>query len=201
MPGTVDICNLALSRLGKATINSIEYERGNSAEAIRCRLEWDSTKKSVLRDHPWNFATRIEALALVSGVTVPGWSYVYIYPRNCEFPRRVFNAATVNLSIKQPYRVIGSNTSSNKLILCNLEQAYMEYTADVQDPTMFDASFVDALAWKLAAQLALSLTGDARLGTQMMQTYQMVLKQAKINNASEGYQEQVQTSRYIEGRG
>lgn len=200
MPGTVDICNLALTWLGKNTINSVEYERGNSAEAQRCKLAFDPTKESVLRDHPWNFATRIEALALVSGQTVPGWNYVYIYPKNCLFHRKVFNIATVNFTQKQPYRVIGSNTSSNCLVLCNLEQAYMEYTANVQDPTLFDASFVDAFVWKLAAQLALPLVGDANLGTKMMNTYQIVLKQAKINNASEGYQEQPQTSKYIDGR-
>lgn len=184
MASVVEICNLALSRLGQKSIVSID----EAGIAEKCKIEFNPTKESILRDYPWNFATKIEALAPGTSETFAGWTYVYTYPKSCLFDRKIFNESTINSTEKQPYRIISSNGSSKLLILCNLATAYMEYTFNVVDATLFDVSFVDAFAWKLAANLAPSLTGNADLSTKLMNTYRLVIDKAAVNNASEIHQ-------------
>ena len=72
MPVTaVSICNLALARLGDATIESLDDA---TAQAEYCNLFYAQTRDEVLRSHPWNFAIARKALALewkaLSGVAL-----------------------------------------------------------------------------------------------------------------------------------
>lgn len=196
MVSTVDICNLALSRIGQKSISSID----ESGIAEKCKIEFNPTKEAILRDYPWSFATRIEALAPISEESFFEWDYVYAYPKNCLAVRKIFNAQTYSSTEKQPYRVITSNNASKLLILCNLETAYIEYTANITDTTIFDVSFVDAFSWRLGANLAKSLTGNASLATDLMNTYLRVIDKASVNNASEVYQTQQQTSSLLRAR-
>ncbi len=196
MASVVDICNLALSRLGQKSITSID----EAGIAENCNIEFGPTKESILRDYPWSFSTRMEPLAPISGESFFGWEYVYAYPTNCLRVWRILNRETYDSDEKQPYRVMASNISSKKLILCNLESAYLEYAANITDTTVFDASFVDAFSWKLGANLAKPLTGNAALSTDLMNTYLRVIDKASVNNASEVYQTQKQTSRLLNAR-
>lgn len=197
MASVVDICNLALSRLGQKSISSID----EAGIAEKCKLEFNPTKESIIRDYQWSFSTKIESLAPIDGEKFFGWDYVYAYPKNCLRVWRIFNEATYGLSEPIPFRVIASNVSSKKLILCNLQTAYVEYAANTNDTTIFDASFVDAFSWKLGANLAKSLTGNASLSTDLMNTYLRVIDKASINNASETFQMQQQTSSLLKARG
>jgi hypothetical protein len=198
MASVVDICNMALSRLGCTKITSIDEE---STTAKACKIEFEPTRDSILRDYPWNFATKIESLARLNGEKYFGWEYVYSYPKSCLFDRKIFNEATYNSVDKQPYRIISSNINSKLLILCNLDDAFMEYTAKITDTTLFDASFVDAFAWKLAANLAKPLTGNAELAINLMRTYYQVIDKAAVNNASEVYEKPKRKSSLFDSRG
>jgi hypothetical protein len=191
-----DICNMALSRIGTKTISSIDDT--TSVEAKRCSLEFDPIKESVLRDFNWNFATMIELLAEVSGVTVPGWDYVYMYPENCLSIRKIYIEDEVWLKQK-PYRVIGASTASSSYILFNQEDAYIEYTANISDTTRFDASFVDALTWRLSAVLAQALRTGTDV-TKLTQMYQYSLSKAQTNSAMEEINIQPKSCKYIDAR-
>ena len=73
-----EIANLAISHLGIGkTIANLELEK--SQEAIACRRFYDTVRDSSLRDFPWPFAGKIQALALVSNE----WLYAYQYPSDC----------------------------------------------------------------------------------------------------------------------
>ena len=75
MSSEVDICNLALSRLGDdASVASINPPEGSS-QAEHCAQFYPIARNSMLQGHDWNFATRRETLALLSGVDTFNWSY------------------------------------------------------------------------------------------------------------------------------
>jgi len=195
MPSVVEICNIALTRFGGDTINSLtEASQG----ARQCNLIFNTVRNAVLREFPWNFASKIVRLALVSDVTVPGWDYAYQYPSDCLHARRVFSEATVN-DVK-PAAFVVMNTPSGRVVLCNIEYAYLEYTARITDPNIYDPQFIDALAWKLAADLAVPIAGDAKLREHCLGMYQRVIASAWGNNASEGRDEVKQSRSYIEVR-
>ena len=57
----VDICNLALTELKTDPIESLTQK--DSAIAELCKRHYDLVRKSILRNHIWNFAKAEEALA------------------------------------------------------------------------------------------------------------------------------------------
>ena len=61
------------------------------------------------------------------------------------------------------------------------------YVYDVEDPTEFPPFFVDALAWRLAVELATVLTGASSLQSrvQLAQFYADSLSRAELLDAGE----------------
>ena len=91
---TIDICNLALSYIGKGTIADLEEKNEN---ARQCKLHYDHQRQMLLRDYDWGFARRIVNLAVVNA-KIPGWRYVYKYPAKCLAVRRLFPQHDCNLT-------------------------------------------------------------------------------------------------------
>lgn len=60
MATDVEICNLALTRVGHAVITEISAS-GNRASKL-CAVHYEPIKKSLLREHPWNFAVKRDVL-------------------------------------------------------------------------------------------------------------------------------------------
>ena len=192
----IDICNIALGRIGrKASITSLS-ER--SEEARACSRIWDMTRKAVLREYTWGFSRKIEQLAL-STQTIPGWSYLYAYPPDCLQAQRVFNAAGASYKGEQEnWDVVTVGNST--FIACDVEQAFLEYTADKTDTDDWTAQFIDCLAWKLAFELSMPLVGDQNLRNSCWQLYTNAGNMAKTANAAEKNVEAYKDRRYINAR-
>lgn len=196
MISKVDICNLALSHIGARSITSLDE---STEQARQCSLLFETCRDSVLRAHEWNFATRIKPLAQIANEEAVGWTFVYQYPTKCLYIRRLFTEATVKSAKPDEFKqVIASGNT--RAIAANIEGAYIEYTEQVVDPAAYDTAFVEALSYKLAAELAQPLTGKAELSTAMLSVYRAMIEDAKRANASEGYEEPVKSSDYVDAR-
>lgn len=72
MASVINICNIALARIGNSrTINSLTEK---TKEAYTCNLFYESMRDAVLADNDWNFAmSRVVWLTLAtrSGMVVP----------------------------------------------------------------------------------------------------------------------------------
>src|SRR3546814_10270375 len=80
----VEVCNLALGRIGEGASRPIQ-SLTEASEAVRaCNRVFASAMETTLRDFPWAFAQASVALAPVAQ-TVPGWEFAYAYPENCLF--------------------------------------------------------------------------------------------------------------------
>lgn len=190
------ICNLALSELGLKAITAITEA---NERARKCNLIFDTTVDEVLRAHPWTFATKRAALAIASGETVAGWDYVYAFPTKCMFIRKLFTENTIDDPTPIPYQELNSTTNT-RIIATNLEDAYAEYTSQVNDVSVFDASFIKALAYKLAADLAVPLCGDSALATEKLKKYLLQLDDAKRLNKAEAPESTTTSGAYIDAR-
>jgi hypothetical protein len=195
MASQVDICNLALIHLGVKSILSIDEA---STQAQKLKALWPTSLDSVLRDHPWNFATRTDSLAQISGETLLNWNYVYQYPSNCVFLRKVLNSSTVEGHPEDFKEVLSS--LNTKAIAANIQPAYAEYTARVTDTSLFDAHFVKLLSYHLGATAAQSLTGKLDLAEKLMGIYGSVLGRAQQMNKNEGTEKAPKRSSYVEAR-
>lgn len=190
----VGLCNLSLSLLGAQEIVALTE---TSPEARACALHLTPCLEAVLRDHPWNFATRRVMLAPVAGLTPPGWTYAYALPPDCLLARELVvpsGAPAARFSLEQ-------DPQAGRVLLTDLGGAALVYTTRTEDIASFDPLFVQALGWRLAAHLAMPLTRDRSL-MQMAQTlYLNTLSQAQRADANEGVPESPRDPSWIAARG
>lgn len=196
MPSAVDICNMALSRIGiSQRIGNLDTEKSN--EANQCRLWYDQSRKTVLQAVDWNRARRRNVpLALIEAAPNSIWGYSYAYPNNClairylvppgmRFPRK---------DQKIPYEV--ANDGERIVIYTNLELAEATFTHDLVDPSLFDAIMVSALAYLIASEVALPLSVKSEMAKQARDGYGFMLNQGAAANANEGELGPEPTSEY-----
>jgi len=179
MISSVDICNLALTKLGQDTIVALTQE---SETARRCNILYDRVRDQVLREHTWSFATKIEALAELANESVLGWEYLYLMPSNCLRVIKVYDEGDTDTN---NYDKLLSPDTNTHVIATNLYQAYMKYIKKIEDPNLFDTLFINAFVAKLAAELSLVITGNSSLMASFIQEYNAFIAQAKAIDAQE----------------
>lgn len=191
----ISICNMALSAVGGYAIASLDEQ---SAEARACLQHYEPCRDEVLRAFEWPFATKVVALPTVADVRFPGWEYVYAFPSDCLFARAVIppNGQLVPVVL---FEVRASNNGTSKYIVTDLAQAYLEYTAKIEDPTMYDPQFVRALSCYLGAQIAVALSSDGNKRKEMMELYLYAISMAKTSSANERKRE-IKYDRYRKAR-
>lgn len=199
------IYNLALSRVG--TRSSISDVDENSEEAARIRAVYDHVRDTVLADHEWSFATIYKALA-ITGDTDSLWTYQYAYPQDClnfiailpqswladtDSVGAIFDVTNAHLYDTRyreipsiPFEVGLNAEKTKKVILSHEPDAVGKFVVKVTNELLFDNTFTDAFAWKLAAEVSPSLTSSDSKTANLERMYQMALNKAKAKNNDEG---------------
>lgn len=209
MASVVEICNMALSRIGNS--QRIDSLTERSIQAEQCSLFYEQTRDWVLRDKPWPFATKFVDLAEVAVNPDPAYPYSYAYPTDCLYARKIVNKAfpvsywpfaCPDISIPQlqavPFRIIQGE--STRLIATSVSPAALEYTVRIEDPGLFDPIFVSALAYKLGVEIAPALAKDPSFADRMESAYQGVVAAAFAQSMNEGQGAQMPESIFITGR-
>lgn len=194
-----EVANLALAHLGQNSITDIDSE--SSQEAAACRRFYDHARDEMLRRWPWTFAKRRQVLALVEEDPTDEWGYSYRWPSDCLFPRRIVNGDRNPTKDTVDKYLVESDTSG-KLILCDVEDAELEYTARVEDVGLFPADFTLALSYKLAFYIAPFVTGGDPFDLQrrMIQFAEAFFQQAAAGSANEDRPDVPPESEFISGR-
>lgn len=182
MASIVQICNMALGYLNHGIrIDDIDED---SNEADQCRLYYETSRDAVLRGFAWNFAMRYETLAELDDDPIsPQWAVMYGYPSDCLAVRAILPEAVAGVSNKYE---IANLSGTTRVIMCNVGDATCRYTMKVTDPTLFDAEFVRALAWHLASELSVILTGSVQTKQMAETQYRNVINAAWVSDGSEG---------------
>lgn len=198
MASVVQICNIALSRIGQSTrIDSLDEQ---SLAAELCTLHYDECRQQVLRDFDWPFAEARVYLADIGSPPV-NWQYRYRYPTDCLKARRITIPGTETPQADQriPYQIVYA--AGGRAIVTNQEQAELAYTVDVEETGYFDPLFVGALAWKLAAELAMGLQARPENYQAAQQNYQIELSKAQAVAFEEAQQAPNPDSEFVTVRG
>lgn len=186
MASVVDICNLALARLGDdATVASIDPPEG-SAQAEHCWRFYPIARDSLLEMHDWKFATRRTVLAELVAESF-NWTYVYAEPDGAIRLISVLPTSASSDDESAEYDA-EAGESGEALIYTNVANATLRYTARVTDTTKFSPLFTDALAWLLASHIAGPLLkGDsgAAAAKACYQNFRMVLALATVSDANQ----------------
>jgi hypothetical protein len=181
MATQVEICNEALTHIGaKNLITSISEQ---SKEASRLNAVWNRARDNVLQRHRWNFAKKQVALAIVSGVEVSGWDYVYAYPTDCVTPRELWQEDVTGDPIAFASAI--SADSDARYVLTNQESAELIYTARITQIATYSPPFCTVLAWELADMVCMPLTADLELKKWANTQARATLIQAATQDANE----------------
>jgi hypothetical protein len=154
---------MALAHVGvTGRIEDVDNE--NSPEAVNCRIFFDHVVALVLEACEWPFAMIQDNLANI-GDPPDSWLFRYKYPANARIINRIINPAvrTPGEDQQVPFIIRKQTDGYGKVILCDLENAVVEYNDDITDTGLFSSSFAQAVALGVAAHIAAPLRVDPRI--------------------------------------
>ncbi len=192
MISKITVCNLALAQLGQAPISSLDQD---DEKARRLNLFYEPVRDEVLRTHNWAFAGAEEPLVLIEEVH---GKFLYKYPAEALFVRRVFDPNSGRKSLK--FREFFRTDLHCRVLETTSSQAYAEYTRRILDENLFDPAFVKSFSLALACDLAVALTGDSSLASQLLQKYTLSLDEARRSNMTENFSRAAQNDAFTEVR-
>jgi len=146
------ICKLALDLLQGGSVSDISSPTTSIEEV--CNRWYDHTRRKLLRQHSWNFATRRAELAASS--TAPLFGASKQFPVPADFVRLL-------QVVDEDGRIIGADAyyfENGQLMLRWADDAILRiiYITDEEDVTKFDDLFIDLLAVEIALSIAYLVT-------------------------------------------
>ncbi len=186
MASQVDVCNLALSILGKPTIASLA-DNSNAARVLN--VEYDLIRRSLLTGRAiWRFSVKRASLPSLTTVPTSGpFTTQYAMPTDCL---RVLLAGNtwpgLDLSDYRMGPTDAGYSIEGRNILCDYGSPLaLKYVYDCQDPTQFDPRFVVYFACELAYTACERITGSDSKQQLAKARREEAMSQATAANALE----------------
>lgn len=163
----LDICNIALSKLGEAPILSLD---ANGCTAARlCYMHYHPVRREVLCACRWSFAKKDATL------TSPNEDESGLHMLPHTLPQDCLRVLAVNAP---------SWTLRGRSVFCPQEVIRLLYIADIEDTSLFEPLFTEAIATRLACKLSVPLLSSVTARKALTDEYNhIVLPQAAYANA------------------
>lgn len=142
----VQVCNLALSRIKKPPIGSLE--QGGTA-ASECATHFAQARDKLLRDGDWNFASARARLPKDATDPEFGFAFRYAIPANCLAVREVKGANDGD------WELAGRHIETD--LAAPIDVRFTRHDAPVAH---WDPMFVEAMVAELAKRIAPRLLGS-----------------------------------------
>lgn len=194
MSSEVEIVNSALIKIGEETINALTENKRSARLANRLY----ATKRDALqRMYRWNFTIARATLAPESTTPDFGFENKFMLPADNIAFLGIYDADELQsnyTSAVARYKIEGN------FILADGDTLEIFYRQRVTDTTKFDALFVEALAWFLAADLAYALSTGPERARDASRQFQEAIRQAKLADAIETQPEVMVANDWIDSR-
>jgi hypothetical protein len=208
----VGIVNLSLGRIGiDKQIASLSED---SVVARKANAVWEYIRDEVLEAKDWKFAKTRVALSKLTSTPVFGYDYAYGLPP--DFLRVVINReknpsyypsgayATALTSDQILIRetayhyAIEALADSTRVLVTDYDNdeydLYLTYIRKEDDPAKYSPNFINALAFRMAAELCMSRTESRPKFGDMMALYEAALKRADEIDSSLDYNDDIGNS-------
>jgi len=186
--------------LGASNISSLD-ENSKAARIVNQRYE--AVRDAVFRAHPWNCLIERAQLAQDTDAPAFGYTYQYALPTN-PYCLRVLEFSNGTLSYPQDNITNNSGgpvfVIEGRKLLTDEAIAQIKYIGRVTDPQQYDASLVEALASRLAAEVCYAITGSTSMVQIQTSLYEAKINEARFNDATEGATQRLEASDFIESR-
>jgi hypothetical protein len=172
---TVGICNLALGWLGANLITAIDED---SNEAKLCNATFEHSRDACLEDYDWSFAmTRARLTPLTSS---PAFGYSNAFQRPSDCVRITAASSSADFNTDTDWRI------EEDTIVSDAGTLYIRYVKKITNTAKFTAGFTHALAAKLAADLAVPITGSREMQDLMYKMYEIKRDRAGTMDGLQG---------------
>lgn len=177
----VEICNIALGMLGEGLISDLGEE--GDPNSIKCDLLYQPLMDLVLRSHDWLFATYRQVLAASAEDNLTAFDYMYQRPTSPVCLRPICLIETVE------YTELPRNDypfyPEGQYLYSNIPDAGLKFIGRISSETEMDSSFAMYFAAVLAQNLAIPVTGDRQLASDMRIKAYEIRDMARWDNAEE----------------
>ena len=190
MAADVDIANAALIKIGEATITSLSDD---NKRARVCNNAYARLRDKLLRDWNWNFAKARMKIPQLSAAPAFGYDHAYQLPADILRVLRAYADSAARVELNE-YRLEGS------ALLTDEDDVYLLYQQQITDVNAMDASFRDALACRIAQEIALTLTQSSAIREQMRDECDDEIAKAISNGAIEDDTEEMPEGSWVTER-
>lgn len=188
-----DIANLAADLLGAKPVNNIDP--ATTADEELYNRWYDVARKKVLREHPWNFATKRIKLAASATKPVFGFSAKFAVPS--DFIRLNFVSDADGRPVTGEYYVVEDGHIMSDYSDTTLSIAY---NYDVTDVAKFDDMFAVYLAHELASYCAYRITSSTSVVERIENLKEALATSTKSIDGQESPPKRLERSRALRER-
>lgn len=172
------LCNMALVKLGKATITALTE---STEEAQKCNLLFDETRMAVMAEGPWAFSIKRATLAQLSTTPNHGYSYQH------QLPTDRIRILEINEESAGTYDYV---IEGDKL-LSDLSEIKIKYISDETDVTLWDPHFKAAFVLRLSAELSYYFRASTTVTQLLFQQYEQAVDKGLAIDGKQGSNERI----------
>ena len=188
----VTICNLALSWLGGDLIISLDDP---TVEAKLCKANYEPLRDAVLEEREWTFAVKRTELAQLQGTPLYGFDRAFQIPPECI---RILQVSRGGDSVEAGASNSRYNTGQGReeriewlregqtVVANNAVRVFVRMIQRVEDTTKFSPAFDQALAARIAMDIALPLTNSDKMQASMAGMYGEKIRLAAGTDGMQG---------------
>jgi hypothetical protein len=188
MATQVDICNLALVKLGSPRILALT---DTTKPAQTLFALWDTLRDAELRKRRWSFSIKRASLSADVAAPVHGYALAYSLPSDCL---RVITVSNYDIGPDMsdysgksygPYAIEGRKITTDASVLETDGTLRLRYISRVTDTEQWDSGFCEAFACKLAMEACETITGSSSKRQALQGDYMQAIAEARRANALE----------------
>jgi hypothetical protein len=192
MTTNLELCGLALSRLGQGAITDLA---GTDDVSITCNLHYQQAIDWTLREREWKIAVKRVAQSTPTGTPAYGWSSYY----NVETDHlRTLDVRTT--SLKDYDENATRWTQEGGAVLCDIDDGikvkYL-YRVTVTD---IPSHIIDVISLNLASRICVPITNSKKLKEDLLVEYKEELKNAAALDGMQGKNRVIRSSRLTKVR-
>jgi len=170
----VDVCNLALRRLGERPIDDLTDE---TKEAEACNESYEAAVDDVLVMADWTCARHRKTVTVDATAPDFGWDYRYSLPSSPYCLKVLSIEDDPDYEIEGRYILTDQETSIN-----------LKYTKRITDESELDPLLRRAIVLKLAHDISRYLVPSESIRQSIMDEFKAVLREAKAANQAADHQ-------------
>lgn len=181
----VAIANSALIKCGSDPISSLTQD---TRRAILINSLFEQLRDEVQSAHPWTFTLVRDTLAPNSDE--PDWGYTYVY----DLPNGWLTLWAVD-PLDLDYVV-----ENDQILTEESTELNVLYGRSNNAPDTWSFLFGEALAWRIAAEIAYALTQSLNLVESCHKMYQKTIAEARWKDSVDSQVKELMTDKWIASR-